>query len=73
MATVTPSEVDVTLRGNRDALSRVQPDDATAFVDLANLGPGDYTVTVSAESSGDAGVARIDPTAIQVRIISAKN
>src|ERR1700730_1412562 len=32
-AAVTPSEVDVTIRGNREALSRVQPDEATAFVD----------------------------------------
>ena len=72
-ATVMPSEVSVTLRGNRDALARVQPDDATAFVDLANLGPGDYTVTVYADSSRDAGVSRIEPLAIQVRITSAKN
>jgi len=71
-ATVTPSEVDVTLRGNREALTRVQPDDATAFVDLTDLGIGDYTVTVYADSSRDAGVARIEPPAIQVRITSAK-
>lgn len=73
MATVIPSEVDVTLRGNREALSRIQPDDATAFVDLAGLGAGDYTLTVYADSSRDAGVARIEPAVIQVRITSARN
>ena len=51
----------------------IQPDDATAFVDLAGLGAGEYTLTVHADSSGDAGVARIDPAAIQVRITIAKN
>ncbi len=73
MATGTPSEVDVTLRGSREALSRLQPDDATAFVDLAGLGAGEYTLTVHAETSRDAGVARIEPAAIAVRITSAKN
>jgi YbbR domain-containing protein len=72
-AVVLPSDVDVTLRGNREALSRIQPDDATAYVDLSGLGPGEYTLTVHADSSRDAGVARIEPAAIQVRISSARN
>jgi len=72
-AMVVPSEVDVTLRGNREALSRIQPDDATAFVDLTGLGAGEYTLTVYADSSRDAGVARIEPAVLQVRITSARN
>jgi YbbR domain-containing protein len=72
-ATVVPSDVNVTLRGNREALTRLQPDDATAYVDLMDMGAGEYTVPVHAESSRDAGVARIEPTEIQVRITSAKN
>jgi YbbR domain-containing protein len=72
-AVVMPSDVDVTLRGSRDALSRFQPDDATAFVDLSGLGEGEYTLTVHADSSRDAGVARIEPAAVQVRITSARN
>ena len=73
MATVVPSEVDVTLRGDREALARLQADDATAYVDLDGLGVGEYTLTVHAESSRDAGVARLEPAAIQVQITSAKN
>ncbi len=73
MATVIPSEVDVTLRGSREALARIQPDDATTFVDLAGLGAGEYTLTVHAESSRDAGVARIEPAVIAVRITDARN
>ena len=72
-ATPIPFEVDVTLRGSREALARIQPDDATAYVDLTDMGAGEYTVTVHAESSRDAGVARIEPAAIAVRITSAKN
>jgi YbbR domain-containing protein len=71
IATAMPSVVDVTLRGSREALSRVRPDDAMAFVDLAGLGAGDYRLTVRAESSRDAGVTRIEPQTIQVRINSA--
>jgi YbbR domain-containing protein len=73
MAIPIPSEVDVTLRGNREALARIQPDDATAYVDLTDMGVGVYTVTVRADSSRDAGVARIEPAAIAVRITSVKN
>jgi YbbR domain-containing protein len=73
MATVVPTEVDVTLRGSREALARIQPDDATAYVDLTDMVAGEYTVTVHADSSRDAGVTRIDPAAIAVRITSAKN
>jgi len=73
LATVVPTEVDVTLRGSREALARIQPDDATAYVDLTNMVAGEYTVTVHADSSRDAGVTRIDPAAIAVRITSAKN
>ena len=73
MAAVVPTEVDVTLRGSREALARIRPDDATAYVDLKDMVAGDYTVTVYVDSSPDAGVARIDPAAIAVRITSAKN
>jgi YbbR domain-containing protein len=72
-AVVIPSDVDVTLRGNKEALAGVRPDDATAFVDLSGLGAGEYTLTVYADSSSDAGVARIEPAAIKVRITSAGN
>ena len=68
--TPVPSEVDVTLRGSREALSRVRPNDAVAFVDLEGLGVGDYMLTVRAESSRDAGVTQIEPQTIQVRITS---
>lgn len=72
-ATAAPPDVDVTLRGSREVLSRVRPDDVTAFVELTGLGPGDYRLTVRAETSRDAGVARIQPQTIQVRISSAQN
>jgi YbbR domain-containing protein len=72
-ATVMPSKVDVTLRGSREALSRIQPDEATAFVDVTDLGAGKYMLPVNADSSRDAGVARIDPPAVEVRITSAQN
>jgi YbbR domain-containing protein len=72
-ATVMPSKVDVTLRGSREALSRIQPDEATAFVDLKDFGAGEYTLPVHADSSRDAGVARIEPPAVAVRITSAQD
>jgi YbbR domain-containing protein len=71
-AQAVPSVVELTLRGNRDGLGRLGADDLTAFIDLAGLGPGQYSLTVHAESSSDAGVTRVTPESVQVRITSGK-
>jgi len=71
-AEAVPSAVDLTLRGSREALGRVAADDLTAFIDLAGLGPGQYSLTVHADSSRDAGVTHVTPELVQVRISSGK-
>jgi YbbR domain-containing protein len=71
-AQAIPSAVDLTLRGSREALARVEADDIVAYVDLAGLGPGQYSLTVHADSSPEAGVTRIEPPSVQVQIISGK-
>lgn len=71
-AEATPAVVDVTLRGSRDALSRVDPDDIVVDVDVSGLGPGEYMLTPHAEASDDAGVARIEPSTVKVRVNSGK-
>lgn len=72
-AAALPDSVDVVVRGDRGALARVEPDDVMAYVDLSGLGAGQYTLTVRADSSRDAGVARVEPNAVQVRITSVQN
>jgi hypothetical protein len=69
-AEAVPAAVDLTVRGNRDTLGRVSADDLAAFIDLAGLGPGQYSLTVHADSSRDAGVTRVTPESVQVRITS---
>jgi len=71
-AEAEPTAVDVTLRGSKDALNRVESDDVVAFVDVAGLGAGQYQLTVHADESRDAGVMHIDPAVVQVRIISGR-
>jgi YbbR domain-containing protein len=71
-AEAVPPSAEVTLRGNRDALGRVMADDVTLFVDLAGLGPGQYSLTVHADSPRDAGVTRVNPESVQVRVLSGK-
>jgi YbbR domain-containing protein len=71
-AEAVPAAVQLTVRGNRDTLGRVAADDLTAFIDLAGLGPGEYSLTVHAESSRDAGVTRITPESVRVRVTSGK-
>lgn len=71
-AQAVPDAVDVNLRGSREALGRVEPDDVTAFVDLAGLGSGQYMLQVRAGATPEAGITRIAPAEVQVRISSVK-
>jgi YbbR domain-containing protein len=71
-AEAVPAAVDLTVRGNRETLGRVAADDLTAFIDLDGLGPGQYSLTVHADSSRDAGVTRVTPDSVQVRVSSGK-
>jgi YbbR domain-containing protein len=71
-AEAVPPAVDLTLRGNRDTLNHLAADDLTAFIDLAGLGPGQYALTVHADSSRDAGVTRVAPESVQVKITSGQ-
>jgi YbbR domain-containing protein len=71
-AQAEPTAVDVTLRGSREHLARLDADDVVAYVDVAGLGAGSYQLTVHAEIAREAGVTRIEPSTVQVRIASAK-
>ena len=71
-AQAVPPAVDLTLRGNRDALGGMGADDLSAFIDLAGLGPGQYSLTVHADSPRDAGVTRVAPESVQVRITNGR-
>ena len=72
-AQAVPAQVDLAIRGNREALNRVGSDDVAAYVDLAGLGPGQYSLTVHADAPPDAGITRVEPASVQVRIISGKH
>jgi YbbR domain-containing protein len=72
-AQATPSAVQVVLRGSRQGMNRVDAESVAAYLDLVGLGPGEYVLGVKVEASSDAGVARIDPATVRVRISSAKN
>ena len=69
-----PVTVDVGLRGSREELGRVRFEDVNVYIDLAGLGTGEYSLPVRADVARDAaGVTRIDPHLVQVRIIFGKN
>jgi len=72
-AQATPSVVDVGIRAAREAMSRVDSDEIVAYVDVAGLGAGTYTLTVRADSPPDVGVTHIDPSSVQVRISSGRH
>jgi hypothetical protein len=65
--------VDVVLRGSREGVGRVAADEVVAYVDLDGLGVGEYSLTVHVEAPEDAGVASVDPRAVQVKVDRARN
>jgi hypothetical protein len=72
-AEANPTMVDVSVRGSREGLSRLRGDDVSAYVDLAGLGAGPYTLPVRADALGEAGTTAIDPTVVQVKITNGKD
>jgi YbbR domain-containing protein len=72
-ARATPPVVDVGLRAAREPMSRVDPDDIVAYIDVTGLGAGTYTLAVHADSPPDVGITHIDPASVQVRIAGARN
>lgn len=71
-AQAVPDAVDVSLRGSRETLGGVEPDAVAAFVDLAGLGSGRYMLQVHVGATPEAGITRIAPAEVQVRISSVK-
>lgn len=72
-ARAVPVMVDVALRGSREGLGRMLADEVTAFVDLEGLGAGEYMLTVHVDAPAIAGVASVEPQAVQVSIASARD
>ena len=68
-----PAVVDVALRGARENINRIGADDVSAYVDVGGLGDGEYTLAVHADAPDRAGVTRVEPSSVQVRISSGKN
>lgn len=71
-ATAVPPAVTVLVRGSREGLGRVNAVDVVAFVDLAGLGPGVYSLPARVETPAAAGVVRVDPETIQVTLANAQ-
>jgi YbbR domain-containing protein len=73
-AQVVPPAITLVLRGTRVGVSRVASADVRASVDAGGLGVGEYALPVRATTtSQDAGVARVNPATVQVRIVRTKN
>jgi hypothetical protein len=60
------------LRGSREALARLEPDDVVAYTDVAGLGAGQYQLSVHTEPARDAGVTHLEPSTVQVRVTSVR-
>ena len=63
---VVPEVVRVGVRGQREALTRLRPDNIDAFVDLAGLGPGRYSLRVQVDPSEEVGVGAVTPSVVTV-------
>jgi YbbR domain-containing protein len=71
-AQATPPNVDITVRGSREGLARLEADEIVPFVDLKGLGAGEYALTVHVDPVADANVARVAPETVHVRLTAFK-
>lgn len=67
-AQIVPEVVRVGVRGQRDALARLRPDNIDAFVDVDGLGPGRYSLRVQVDPSEEVGVGAVTPSVVTVTI-----
>jgi YbbR domain-containing protein len=65
---IVPAVVRVGVRGQREMLGRIRPDTIDAFVDLAGLGPGSYSLRVQVDPSEEVGVGDVSPSVVAVTI-----
>ena len=65
---IVPEVAKVTIRGPREALTKVRPDVIDAFVDLTGLGPGHYNLKVQVDPSQDFGLESVTPGTVAVTI-----
>ena len=72
-AQATPSVISVTLRGSRQSVSRIDTASVTPYVDLRGMAAGEHQLNVNVDASHDAGVVRIEPDTVRIRITSARN
>lgn len=67
-ARATPNVVDVVLRGTREGVNAASSDTVRASIDLSGLGVGSYMLPVQVAGPTRAGVARVLPATIQIKI-----
>ncbi len=67
-AKAVPAGVEVVLRGTREGVGGLGLADVTAFVDLAGLGVGTYSMPVKVETPPRIGAMRVEPAAVRVDI-----
>jgi YbbR domain-containing protein len=65
---ITPEVAKVTVRGQREAMAKLKPDEIDAFVDLTGLGPGRYTLKVQVDPSQEFGIGSVAPPGVVVTI-----
>jgi len=64
----TPSRVTVIVRGTREQVASLTAADLVVEVDLATLGPGQYSLPVRVRPRDDVGIDRVEPRAVSVTI-----
>jgi YbbR domain-containing protein len=67
-AEIHPATVDVSIRGRRDLVAGVRADAIDAFVDVAGLGAGRYSLRVHFDPSPQFGVTASTPAEVAVTL-----
>ncbi len=68
VASFTPAELDVAVKGPKEIVENLTSETLAAWVDLADLRPGRYNLQVHFEPPQRVDVVRIEPQTVVVRI-----
>jgi YbbR domain-containing protein len=71
-AEIAPAAVAVLIRGRRDLVAAVRADAIDAFVDVAGLGAGRYSLRIQSDPSQQFGVTEFSPAEVAVTLRTSK-
>jgi len=67
-AKISPASVKLRVQGSQEAIAKIRDTSIVAYVDLQDIGEGDYGLPVRLEPAADVGLDQLDPTIVSIHV-----